>query len=178
MFGPIYFEDLADFEGHDSLEDEGGLVVQHFQHDGVGPCFDQGQLRVGELDQDGLVPLPQQVDHFRVDSQRHAFLQTAKDLLVGVEDLVVDGHLELKALVEVAVGNDFDDDKGKGGGEVILAEQHALHFLEINPELLLTDLVVLLGHLPDVEAESLLIVNGKVDVDGKQTHEGQHYLLL
>ena len=46
MIGLVDLENFTDLEDDGGFEDEMGLVVQHFEHDGGGPGFDQSQLRV------------------------------------------------------------------------------------------------------------------------------------
>jgi hypothetical protein len=62
-----------------------------------------------------------------MQSQKNIFLQVSIDLLVCAEDLVMDLYLELEALIEVTVGDDFDDDERQGRDQMFLAGQHALH---------------------------------------------------
>ena len=64
MIGLVDLENFADLEDDGGFEDEMGLVVQNFEHDGGGPGFDQSQLRVWIFSDDVPVLETEEVDDF------------------------------------------------------------------------------------------------------------------
>ena len=152
MVAVVDLEYFADLEDDGRLQYQGSLVVEDLQHDRVGPCFHQTQLGVRELTEDSPVPRAKEIDNFGVESEDDILLEAAEHFLEGGKDLVVHSHLKLEALVEVAICDNLNDDEGQGRRKTVLTQQHPLHFPQVYPELLLTHLVLLLCHLPDVEA--------------------------
>lgn len=87
-------------------------------------------------------------------------------------------YLKLKALIEIAICNDFDDDEREGLSSAILPSQHFPHLWKIDPEFFLTHFIIFLGDFLDEEVEFFWVINRKVNIDGEKTHESQHDFLL
>ena len=78
-------------------------------------------------------------------SQYDIFLDIVEYFLISFEYFAMHQHLELQTLIKIAIRNDLDDNKRQRSRETILSSQHSLHFHKIDPELLLTYLIVFLS---------------------------------
>lgn len=73
-------------------------------------------------------------------------------------------HLELQALIKIAIGNYFDDNEWEWLADVILTCDHTLDLPKVDFELFFAYFVVFLGDFFDIEVKFVWVFDWKMDI--------------
>lgn len=87
-------------------------------------------------------------------------------------------YFELQALIEVAVGDDFNDNEWEWLIQRIFSCNHSFDLAVVNSELLFWHFVWFFGDLFYIKIEFFCIFYGKVNVEREETHESEHDFFL
>lgn len=113
-----------------------------------------------------------------LDAQHYFLLQTWDVGFYGFVGFWVDGHFELSATVQGRIADYLYYQERQGHHLVLLFIHFLLHFSIVGAELLLAYLILFLTDILDETAQFAVIMNGDIDIDGKEAQESYHQLLL
>ena len=139
--------------------------MQHLKYYRVGPRLQQRQLGIRILPQDLPLLLRQEVYHIRMQPQNDIFFQFVQHLLQVIEHLLMNFHLKLQTLIEIAVRDYFDDNQRQRRLKVVFVIQHPLNLIKINSKFFFTHFISLFCHLFYIKVESFFVINWQVDIN-------------